>query len=158
MDAKFTAFIVHQVPGRMRFKVPDRRGDIAFFSHLSECLSLCPGISSTNINARTGSVVLSYIPALGIQDIVDYALDRLSLDLQPPTEIIKHSIADSAGSGLSSLDKGLASVSAGLIDVRSILLLMLVVLAVRQFRQGHLAGPVSSLLLSALDITGVTRK
>lgn len=158
MDAMVTAYIVHHVPGRLRLKLQDRRGDTAYFAHISECLGLCRGVSSVHSNARTGSVILAYLPAIDMQDIKDYARDSAGLDIQSPLANPRHSIADAAGLGLSTLDKGLSGISAGIVDVRSVLFLALIALLVRQVRQGHIAGPVSSLLLSAFDMTGAIKK
>lgn len=52
------AEIVHQLPGRLRLRVPQRRGDATYFGTLEHSLSRCPGVQSLEVNPRTGSVLL----------------------------------------------------------------------------------------------------
>lgn len=55
-----TFTIVHQIPGRIRMRVPDKRNDAAYFSRLSESLAGIEGVRSSQVTPRTGSVVLHY--------------------------------------------------------------------------------------------------
>lgn len=54
------AEIVHRMPGRIRLRVPERRGDEAYFSALSEQISRLDGISHAKANPRTGSIVIEF--------------------------------------------------------------------------------------------------
>jgi len=158
MDTSITAYIVHRVPGRLRLRIPVRRGDAVFFARLSEALRQCTGVLTVTHNAATGSLVLITLETVTVEAVVLFARERLALDIQYPVARRQASVVDSIGMGLSGLDRGLASFSAGVLDLRSLLFLLLVVLIVRQVRRGNLAGPVSSLVLSALDITGLARR
>lgn len=54
------AIIVHQIPGRIRFRLEERRGDQVFFSALAEKLANIDAIVRVKPNPVTGSVVLEY--------------------------------------------------------------------------------------------------
>ena len=54
--------IAHQVPGRIRMKIPSAKGDPARLEEYKETLSAIPGIESIEVNPDTGSVVLKYDP------------------------------------------------------------------------------------------------
>lgn len=54
------AHIAHQMPGRVRFRVPSKRGDAAFLARVSEVLRAQPGIASVTAGARTGSVLVNH--------------------------------------------------------------------------------------------------
>lgn len=54
------AVIVHRLPGRIRLRLQDRRGDTDYFSTLSEEISGMPGIAEVKVNPLTGSVVIIY--------------------------------------------------------------------------------------------------
>jgi len=55
-----TAFIEHQLPGRLRLRVPDRRGDHAYFESVTQSLSAHPGVSRLRTDARRGSVIIHH--------------------------------------------------------------------------------------------------
>jgi hypothetical protein len=52
--------IAHQVPGRIRFKVPSIRRDPELLAEIERSFSAIPGIEEVMINPVTGSVVLKY--------------------------------------------------------------------------------------------------
>jgi hypothetical protein len=54
------AVIVHQIPGRARLLVRDRRGDPAYFSGLSESFSRFENVRNARANPTTGSLVLEF--------------------------------------------------------------------------------------------------
>lgn len=54
--------IVHQVPGRIRMKIPSAKGNPEQLEAYQETLSLIPGIEKVEINPETGSVILNYDP------------------------------------------------------------------------------------------------
>ncbi|MGI9212668.1 MAG: HMA2 domain-containing protein [Methylococcaceae bacterium] len=158
MDTLIAAYIAHHIPGRLRLRIPDRRGDTVFFSHLSECLGRCAGIESITVKPQTACVVFTSHPGLALADIVEWGRDKCGLNIQQQPLTVAHpSVAEAVGSGLGGLDRGMARFSSGVIDLRSLLFIVLVILIIRQLRRGQLVGPVSSLLLSALDITGLGR-
>jgi hypothetical protein len=52
--------IAHQVPGRIRMKVPSAKGNPAMLEEIQKAFSVIPGIEQVVINCETGSVVLRY--------------------------------------------------------------------------------------------------
>ncbi len=54
------AQIAHQVPGRIRMKVPSAKGDPEQLDDIKQALSLLPGIEQVEVNAQTGSIVIKY--------------------------------------------------------------------------------------------------
>jgi hypothetical protein len=52
------ASVAHDSPGRLRLKVPERRGDLAFFARLGAALAEAPGVRAVETNARTGSLLI----------------------------------------------------------------------------------------------------
>jgi len=55
--------IAHQIPGRIRMKVPSAKGNPEQLEAYKETLSLIPGIEQVQVNPATGSIVLKYDPA-----------------------------------------------------------------------------------------------
>jgi Heavy metal associated domain 2 len=54
--------IAHQVPGRIRMKIPSAKGNRQQLEAYKEALALLPGIERIEVNPATGSIVLNYDP------------------------------------------------------------------------------------------------
>ncbi|HTR85476.1 MAG TPA: hypothetical protein VMI56_13435 [Reyranella sp.] len=54
--------IAHQIPGRIRMKIPSAKGNPEQLEAYKETLSLIPGIEQVEVNPATGSIVLKYDP------------------------------------------------------------------------------------------------
>jgi hypothetical protein len=57
---KMNLKIEHQVPGRVRMKIPAGKGNADLLQQISETFAVIPGIEEVKINPVTGSVVLYY--------------------------------------------------------------------------------------------------
>ena len=53
-----TAFISHRTTGRLRVKIPSKKGDRSFFQSIKEQFSGLKGIEAVEINPLTGSVLI----------------------------------------------------------------------------------------------------
>jgi Heavy metal associated domain 2 len=52
--------IAHQVPGRIRMKIPSAKGDPTMLEEIQKTFSAIPGIEEVVVNPATGSLVLRY--------------------------------------------------------------------------------------------------
>jgi cation transport ATPase len=52
--------VAHQVPGRLRVKIPSAKGNPELLKQISETFGKMPGIEEIIVNPTTGSVVLHY--------------------------------------------------------------------------------------------------
>ncbi len=57
---KMNLKIEHQVPGRVRMKIPAGKGNAYLLKQISEVFGVIPGIEEVTVNPTTGSVVLHY--------------------------------------------------------------------------------------------------
>src|SRR5271165_658152 len=57
---KMNLRIEHQVPGRVRMKIPAGKGNPELLKQISEVFGVIPGIEEITVNPTTGSVVLHY--------------------------------------------------------------------------------------------------
>lgn len=55
-----TAIIVHSIPGRIRLRIPDKQGNISFFSNLSDDMREIVGVHDLHVNPATGSLVMRF--------------------------------------------------------------------------------------------------
>jgi hypothetical protein len=68
------AYIEHQLPGRVRLRIPSRRGKVPFFETVVQKLSKHPAIRELNASPLTGSITLQYLEPL--QPITATAADQ----------------------------------------------------------------------------------
>jgi hypothetical protein len=52
--------IAHQVPGRLRMKIPSAKGNPELLQQIGDTFSQIPGIEQITVNPVTGSIVLQY--------------------------------------------------------------------------------------------------
>jgi hypothetical protein len=57
---KMNLKIEHQIPGRVRMKIPAGKGNADLLKQISEIFAVIPGIEEVTVNPTTGSVVLHY--------------------------------------------------------------------------------------------------
>ncbi len=58
------AYVEHQLPGRVRLRVPSRRGEVPFFEKVVRELSKHPAVRELNATPLTGSITLQYAEPL----------------------------------------------------------------------------------------------
>jgi hypothetical protein len=57
---KLNLHIAHQVPGRLRIKIPAGKGNPELLKQISETFGVIPGIEQITVNPTIGSIVLHY--------------------------------------------------------------------------------------------------
>ena len=57
-DLPVDAFIGHISPGRLRVKIPSKKGDAPFFNSLQALFACLPGVQSITTNPATGSLLI----------------------------------------------------------------------------------------------------
>lgn len=141
------AHCVHAVPGRVRYRIPERRGDETFFARVREVLADTPGVRAVEVNPLTAAVLLRFDGGLeGILTAVHAAgLFRVG-------RAVPRSLRAEAAAGLKGMDHNLALISAGRLDVDSALMFALMGLAVHQAFKGQLLAPASTLFWYALTL------
>lgn len=60
MSALPEAFSVHRTGTRVRLRVPERRGDEAFFASVERAFSGAPGVRAVRVDPRTASVLVRH--------------------------------------------------------------------------------------------------
>ena len=152
------AHIMHQLRGRLRLKILEKRQDPGYFASLQTRLENLPGVSEVKVNPFTGSVVLLH-PEHPYNELRTQ-LDRLGLFeiIAPPQ--VEASALKSLYAGAARLDQALSAGSAGSIDLRTLAVSGLIGLAAYQIYRGNALGPAVPMLVSAFglaqQITGTT--
>jgi hypothetical protein len=149
------AYLIHRTRGRIRLRVPGLRYDDEGLARLSADLGRLAGVRGVRTDARTATALLSVDPTPAGDPLGRVAASGL-LTLSP--------LRPPLSPGLSALrrasdraDQGIATLTGGLGDLRTLLVLALVVLALRQWSRGQVMIPAMSLLMYALDLVRFER-
>jgi hypothetical protein len=84
--AKFKLSIAHQVPGRVRMKIPSAKGNTELLQQISKTFAVIPGIERVTANPLTGSVVLHY-DIDRHREFHDHLRNRYDQGVPPPDQI-----------------------------------------------------------------------
>ncbi len=151
-----SAYIKHQLPGRVRLKIPQKRGDFRYFDLIAELFADCPGITQLQLNPPAASILICHGTETQFLNIAEFAqTNGLFTIIEQPEETfsIPHlPIPKLTSTGLNRVDESLMGFSQGLLDGRSLLFLALIGLAVRQMTRGAIMGPATTLLWYAFSL------
>lgn len=115
-----SAFVVHELFGRLRLRIPEKRKDGAYFAELAERLSECPGVTRVESNALTGSVLLLHTEETTATDVARYAEQAALFSVKWLSATPSRTLGQQAAKSLDAFGRGLTSVSGGLVDLQSI--------------------------------------
>jgi hypothetical protein len=142
-----TAQVCHRIAGRTRLRVPERRGDAAYFAQVQRALAGQQGVEQCDVNPATASILIEHSASL--EALAEYAaqagLFRLG-NLTP--EILPGRIR--VRLGLRRLDQELTRASNGELDLATLTGASLLALAAVQLLRGQVLAPASTLLWYAL--------
>lgn len=145
------ARVAHRAPGRVRLKVEARRGDRAWFSQAAGEVSTWAGVTRVEANPVTASLLVLFGEGFSLAGLERAAgaggLFVIEAAAPVPARV-------RAGDGLQELDARVRELTAGAVDVRSLVLVGLIGLAALQFLRGQVLGPASTLLWQAFDLAG----
>jgi hypothetical protein len=109
------AHIEHQLPGRVRLRVPSKRGEVPFFEKVVQLLSKHPAVWELVASPLTGSITLQYSEPL--QAVIAAAADLMLFEIdqvQSDAKASEHKRIERAGTGAGlagSLAAGLSGLS-----------------------------------------------
>jgi hypothetical protein len=67
------AYIKHQLPGRVRLKIPQKKGDFDYFDRIADLFSDCPGITQLQFNPPAASILICHEEGTHFLTIVEFA-------------------------------------------------------------------------------------
>lgn len=157
-DIRPSAFIKHQLPGRVRLKVPAKRGDFRYFNRMAEVFAECAGITQLQLNPFAASILVCHGADTPFNEIVSFAENKGLFGLtEKPADYDSVLIPNLPISTLTSfkidqIDDSLLNLSQNRLNIRSILFLALIGLAIHQIARGNFMAPAATLLWYALEL------
>jgi hypothetical protein len=171
-----SAFLEHQLPGRIRLRIPAKRGDCAFFETARQGLAANATVKEVIANPETGSLLIRYTGDIGglateAAERGMFTVERAKAGATRPKPAAPVAPINTAALGLSGL--GLYQVAQGralgsaseifwnaygayrILD-NPALAVLLCGLGVWQMLRGDWLGPASALLFYALVVRKLT--
>lgn len=151
------AYVVHALPGRLRLRIPAKRGDESYFADLLERLPHRREVADVTVNASTGGVLVRLNPGFAAADLAAGAQALSLFELQPtpmpPSRVPKkHSALMTATEGFRTVDRLVVEATGGYLDLKSSVFLVLVAMGIRQIVRGHFMVPGFTFLWHALNM------
>jgi hypothetical protein len=128
------AYRVHSIPGRIRFKIPERRDDHAFFDEIAELLRRFSALTQVECNALTGSLLLHHsgeIDGEPMQAALNALGEIIELELSSPP------VARRLRAEVVEVDQSIQRYTRGALDLSTATALGLLVLAGIQLLRGQ---------------------
>lgn len=140
------AHISHAAAGRVRIKVPGRRGDGGYFAEAGKCFAECPGVRRVTVNPLTGSILIEH--GTDTAAIADFAESGDVVSLKREREAV--SLATNLQETAAEMDRRLRRAAGDALDLWSATSLLFFTLACIQVLRGQYMGPATALLWTAI--------
>ena len=132
------AIVCHSSPGRIRIKVPSRKGNTAYFSNLNDHFSHLEGVKEVEANVLTGSVV--FIHVADLKSISAFAEEHSLfkfIKLESGTPALSRKVVKA----FSDFDKGVKRFTGNEVDVPGVAFLTLLGFGIYEISGGNFAAP-----------------
>lgn len=146
-DAPVRARLAHLCRGRARLRLTGKPSPTKL-ERLAEAVSAAPGARRVLARPATGSVILEAdAPAEALRAFLEQAQGvRLERPAAPPP------VGQVARFGMMRMDREIRGRTAGSLDFRTTLALLLAAGAAVQLARGQVAGPATTLMMGALSL------
>jgi hypothetical protein len=148
------AQVAHRLPGRLRIRVPDRRGDRDWAAAAVAGLAACPGVRAVRARALTGSLVIDYDG--DVADVARFAA-RHGLFVLASPEAGEPTLLDQLNLQTMQLNAAMQRFAGGGADLWLSLSFVCFTLALVQVQRGNLMGPATSLAWAGLSALRLAR-
>ncbi len=147
-------YIAHRIGDRVRVRIPERKGDVAYFMRVERDLAACERVMYVEANPLTASILLRYT---GAND--DLRRDAINLGLFAIEEIPPsvNPVLTATSERIDQLDRFLQRSSNGSFDLLEVAFVGLIGTSIIQVLRGQALGPATTLLAHALTILALYR-
>jgi hypothetical protein len=153
------AYISHQMVGRLRLRIPARKGDPSYFDRVADCFEVDPDIEYVETNPLTASILIIHhtdseaLLERGVRDglfMVGAWRDAGHSTAQRP-------LLSTVSAQINRADERVLRLTEGSMDLHELVFLGLVGAGALQILRGNLIGPASSLLANAATLLALHR-
>ena len=134
------AFITHRMAGRLRLRVPSRKGDLVYFASVRDALSSVKGVDSIEVSPMTGSVLMRMSAPFEAIDAARPA-DLFNVVEAPQAAEGATGLQTSVSALFGSIDDRIKSVTGKGVDLAGLAFLGLVAAGIYQIARGNFTAP-----------------
>ena len=149
-----TAYIVHRSRGRLRLKLPDKCWDAEWLSEAASRIEQLRDVDHVEVNAISGSLLIHHQAGSELKGrLIDSGLFRLvdgPLSSPPVLDRVTDSVFRS--------DRALERRTGGRVNLKTLLILVLVALAIVQSLRRRIMVPAITLLIFAAQLAFMPNK
>jgi hypothetical protein len=133
-----SAHVAHKTVGRLRIKVPSKKGDHAYFEEIKAKLALSSYVTYVETNPVTSSVVVKYTGDLF--KVADFARKAGLFDLRKFAPL-RRPLFFRVSEGFRSWNGFLREMTDGYLDIPSAVFVSLLISGFQQISQGNISSP-----------------
>jgi len=147
------ARITHQMQGRLRIRIPDKKRDADYFSQVSRTLSACPGVDGVAANPLAASVLV-IARSERHDDVIACAREKGLFEIGVEAEETTVALSDRLGRQANRFDDQMLRITNGHLDLNGLAMIGFVTGALWQFsRRAVLPEAVTLLFYAASCMT-----
>lgn len=140
------AVITHFISGRIRIRIPSKKGDGAFFLSMKERFSNFPGIRTVEVNSLTGSILILHAfdtRSLDIKKLTAYTESNglFKVEERPLSGSSAPFIREKLGESVKGFDEKMKEMTSGELDLSTVAFLLLLGVGIYQIGAGNFAAP-----------------
>lgn len=137
------AHVRHSIPGRIRLRIPSKKGDPYFFGEMYKQLSLCEGIRRVEVNSMTGSILI--IHDVAIETIAAFSRQNNLFTIEEPKRFGVRGretyLARKISETFRAVNHKVVVSTGGFANIADLLVLALIGLSVYQISKGNFIAP-----------------
>jgi hypothetical protein len=149
-----TAFLAHGSSGRVRIRVPSRRGDAAYFERIRDSFAQCPGVRHLDVNPMTGSILLHH--GLELEEVVCFGESNRLFEIERAPARGASPLSRLAQE-FGRLDARISASTGGMLDLPTIAFAACLGGVVIQMGRGRALAPASTLAWYAASLLLLAR-
>lgn len=131
------AFLSHKIQGRVRLKIPSKKGDLLYFKNLKDQLLRFNGIERLEVNPVSGSIL---IHTSDLEKIAEYARDKNIFALKNNRPRFTN-IYFTVSKIFKDTDRKVRGITGGDMDIAGLAFISLLGLGIYQISRGNFAAP-----------------
>jgi hypothetical protein len=151
------AVIVHDIPGRTRLRIAEKRRDVAYFTRLADDLRKCQGVTAVMTNAVTGSVLVLHDAKNADRVVADGRMRELFELVEAPAAVAPPHLGEILAAGASRMNAWMQRETNDGTNLKSLALGGLLFAGLWQSLRGRWLPEAVTLFWYALSMNGSNR-
>jgi len=131
-------YISHISQGRLRLKFPSAKGEENFFSSFLDNIKQAEYFKNIKVNPTTGSILIEHEKTA--EEVIGILKDIPFVKIRRYEENPSKKISQSLSKSFNHLNKIIKKISSGKVDLKSAILLFLLISAMYQIARGNLSS------------------